>query len=42
VAYSCSGLLSLYWLKRHLMVEIIPSLILSKEDWQEYRELINL
>lgn len=41
-AYSCSGLLSLYWLKRHLMVEIIPSLILNKEDWQEYRELINL
>ena len=41
-AYSCSGLLSLYWLKRHLKVEIIPSLILNKEDWQEYRELINL
>jgi len=41
-AYSCSGLLSLYWLKRHLRVEIIPSLILNKEDWQEYRELINL
>lgn len=41
-AYSCSGLLSLYWLKRHLNVGIVPSLILNKEDWQEYRELINL
>jgi O-antigen/teichoic acid export membrane protein len=41
-AYGCSGLLSLFWLKRHLRVEIIPSLILNKEDWQEYRELINL
>ena len=41
-AYSCSGLLSLFWLKRHLKVEIVPSLILNKEDWQEYRELINL
>lgn len=41
-AYSCSGLLSLFWLKRHLKAEIIPSLILNKEDWQEYRELINL
>jgi len=41
-AYSCSGLLSLYWLKRHLKVEIVPSLIMSKEDWQEYRDLINL
>jgi O-antigen/teichoic acid export membrane protein len=41
-AYSCSGLLSLFWLKRHLNVGIVPSLILNKEDWQEYRELINL
>ncbi len=42
LAYGCSGLASLYWLKRETGLGIRNSLILHKDDWQEYRELIPL
>ena len=42
LAYGCSGLASLYWLKRETGLGIRDSLLLQKDDWQEYRELIPL
>jgi O-antigen/teichoic acid export membrane protein len=42
LAYGCSGLASIYWLKRETGMGIRDSLLLRKDDWQEYRELIPL
>jgi O-antigen/teichoic acid export membrane protein len=41
-AYCCSGIISLVWLKRYMGSGIKYGLVLQKEDWQVYRQLIDL
>jgi O-antigen/teichoic acid export membrane protein len=42
MAYGCSGAISLVWLRRHLGTGLRQGLLLQKEDWQAYRQLIDL